>query len=525
MPKNSHLHRIHIYSEKFAVPMRPDTLHELIHSLSPNERRYFKLHALPGGGQPDSNFMQLFEALRAQSVYDEAALKQAFAQRPLAQHLSSEKNYLYRLILRSLRAMNEEGDHRAQTRAQIENAILLFERGLYAQSQKALRRARKLAAETEHHIYLLEIFVLERRLWKILHDKGRQEIADALIQSQIKSLDKLRRIYDYYDLYDRMFLLTHQKFSLREQRNHPDLRAILDDPLLHDITQADSFEARQFYWQCQAWRHQLLGDHLALYNAFKESVAWWEAHPTILKTEAARYVVTLSNLLHAAGLLERYDEFPAVFAKIRHASQTHVHGDIQVLQTLHYYELLYAMNKADWPAALASAQVTVAFLKSAGARVAAGRRLAFAYNLSILYFLHADYKAALHWVNDIIDTSGSEMREDIQHFARILLIIIHFELAHWDILEYLHRSSYRYLFTHKQLMPYEQSLMDALNKLMQNPEETAQKTILHALRDDLERMLDANQAAPGIQELYCWLDSKTTGRPMKVVMAARLGAH
>jgi hypothetical protein len=504
--------------------MHHDALHELIHSLSPTERRYFKLHALPGGGQPDSNSMRLFEVLLAQPSYDAAALRQAFAQDPMARHLSSEKNYLYRLILRSLRAMNAEGNHRTQIRTQIENAILLFERGLYAQCQKALRRGRKLCEETENYLYLLEILSWERRLWKIRNDKGRQVIADALILSQIHCLDKLRHTYSYYNLYDRMFLLTHQKFDLRAQPDHPEWQAILTDPLLHDMQLADSFEARQFYWQCQAWRQQLAGDHALLYQAHKENVAWWECHPAMLATETTRYVVTLSNLLHAMSLVGRYDEFPAVFAKIRNVSPSHLHGDIQILQTLYYYELLYYLNKAEWEIARGIANEAVAFLRQAGDRVATGRRLAFSYNLCILYFLDADFKMALHWVNEIIQTSGSEIREDIQHFARILVILIHFELGNWEILEYLHRSSYRYLFERKQLAPYEKCLMHALKQLMALAEPSAQVVIFRRLRSELLQIFDQQQPGPGIQELNCWLDAKITQRPMKEVMASALAA-
>jgi hypothetical protein len=504
--------------------MRHDALHELIHSLSPNERRYFRLYALPGGGAtPDNNYMRLFEVLLAQTHYDEAVLKQHFAQDKLVRYLSSEKNYLYRLLLRCLRTMHEEGSPRAQLRTQIENATLLFERGLYSQAQKVLRRARATAEAAENHIGLLEIHVLERRLWKILSDKHRAEIADRLIREQLACLERLRHTYAYYDLYDRMFLLTHQKFSMRTHAAHPELQAILADPLLQDMTLADSFEARQFYWLCQAWRHQLLGDQEQLYEALAQNITWWEAHPLQVEADPGRYVVVLSNYLHAAGLLSRYTEFPAVFAKIRQARPSHQHGDTQVLQTLHYYELLYALNMADWQAARQSAAEIGTFLAQAGERVAIGRRLAFWYNLTILSFILEDYSAALGWVNTIIQESGAEIREDIQHFARILVVLIHFELGNWEILEYLHRSGYRYLFSRKQLHPYEKRLMDALKALMQLAEPAMQADVLLALRQDLDEIFAHEKAGPGIQELFCWINAKLSRQPMQVVMAGMLG--
>lgn len=502
--------------------MRTDALHELIHSLSPNERRYFKLHSLPGGGDAESNSMRIFEVLLAQPSYDEAALKLAFAHSPIAKHLSSEKSYLYQLILRSLRSMGEEGDHRTMIRVQIENAILLFERGLYIQCQKALRRGRKLCEETENHLYLLEILVWERRLWKILNDKGRKEIADDLIRGQLGSLEKLLHTYQYYNLYDRMFLLTQQKFSLQEQPDHPELQAILADPLLHDIAKADSFEARHFYWQCQAWRHQLTGNQEQLYHAFSESVAWWEAHPVMQRNEATRYISTLSNLLHAATVRGSYDEFPPILAKIRATKAAHHHGDVQVLNGLYYYELLYCLNKADWECAVMIAKEIVAFLNRVGNQIPFSRRIAFHYNLSILSFVLEDYSAALKWVNAIVDESGPEIREDIQHFARILVILLHFELGNWELLEYLHRSTYRYLFNRQQLNPYAKRLMETLKRLMDRPETIDQAQELRSLRRDLDQLTSDEKSSPGLNELYCWIDSKLHRQSMRVTMGERL---
>jgi hypothetical protein len=503
--------------------MRQDALHELIHSLAPNERRYFRLFSLPGSGMgADSNYMRLFEALLAQPQYDEAALRAQFAGQKLLAHLSAEKSYLYRLLLRCLRTMREDASTRLRIRTQVENATLLFERGLYTQARKALKRARALAEAAESDTSLLEILVLERRLWKILHEKDRQAIADRLIQEQTACLQRLHHTYAYYDLYDRMYLLTHQKFSMRTHSEHPALVAILADPLLADMTQADSFEARQFYWLCQAWRHQLQGDQVQLYEAFAALVAWWEAHPVQVEADPGRYVVVLSNFLHAASQRTRYAEFPAVFAKIRQARPSHQHADVQVMQSLHYYELLYALNMADWDAAATCARQSTAFLAEAGSKVAIGRRLAFWYNLAILEFILENFSAALHWVNTILDESGAELREDIQHFARILVVLIHFELGHWEILEYLHRSGYRYLFNHGQLFPYEKRLMDALRALMNQPDAAMQAQALQSLQTDLRQDFAETQHGPGFQELFCWVEARLTRRPMREVMAATI---
>lgn len=192
------------------------------------------------------------------------------------------------------------------------------------------------------------------------------------------------------------------------------------------------------------------------------------------------------------------------------------------MQTVCYYELLYHLNVADWEAALETARTIQEFLSQEQEGVALGRRMAFWYNLAILYFLTEDFSASLHWVNTIIQASGAAIREDIQHFARILVVLIHYELGNWEILEYLHRSSYRYLFDRKQLFPYEKRLMDGLKQLTQHPDPQLQSSILRDLRADLGKMMAESPQGPGIQELFCWLDSKLSGRSLREVMAETL---
>jgi hypothetical protein len=83
--------------------MKPSTeLHDLIKSLTKSEKRFFKLHSALQSG--DKNYLRIFDAIDKQKVYDEEALKKQFAKETFIKHLPSEKNHLYKLILKALRA-------------------------------------------------------------------------------------------------------------------------------------------------------------------------------------------------------------------------------------------------------------------------------------------------------------------------------------------------------------------------------------------------------------------------------------
>ncbi len=84
------------------VIMKPSNeLFKLIKSLTKSEKRFFKLSSALQAG--DLNYLKIFDYIEGQDQYDENSLKAAFADEVFIKHLPSEKNHLYRLILKSLR--------------------------------------------------------------------------------------------------------------------------------------------------------------------------------------------------------------------------------------------------------------------------------------------------------------------------------------------------------------------------------------------------------------------------------------
>jgi len=76
-------------------------LHQLIRSLSMNEKRHFRLlsqrHSLKGG----NSYLDLFDAMLVQEEYDEKALKKNLDKAGKLR-FAAEKNYLNGLVVDSL---------------------------------------------------------------------------------------------------------------------------------------------------------------------------------------------------------------------------------------------------------------------------------------------------------------------------------------------------------------------------------------------------------------------------------------
>ena len=122
--------------------MKPSKeLFHLIKSLTKSEKRYFKLTSALQQGE--KNYVKLFDAIEAQSDYDEEQIKEIFKNSTFIQHLPSEKNHLYNLLLKSLRNFHSDKSVSAQMQEFLKNIEILYSKALYKECNKILRKAKK----------------------------------------------------------------------------------------------------------------------------------------------------------------------------------------------------------------------------------------------------------------------------------------------------------------------------------------------------------------------------------------------
>ena len=105
--------------------MKPSNeLFDLVKSLTKSEKRFFKLSSSLQTG--DKNYLKIFDAIDKQDEYDENALKNLFKKETFIKHFPSEKNHLYKLILKSLRAYHADNSVSSQLKQEIKNIEILY---------------------------------------------------------------------------------------------------------------------------------------------------------------------------------------------------------------------------------------------------------------------------------------------------------------------------------------------------------------------------------------------------------------
>ena len=110
--------------------MKPSIeLFKLIKSLSKSEKRFFKLSSSLQSG--DKNYLKIFDFIEKQNEYNEEKLKVEFSKEIFIKHLPSQKNHLYKLILKSLRSFHSEESVISILKQEIKNIEILYNKALY----------------------------------------------------------------------------------------------------------------------------------------------------------------------------------------------------------------------------------------------------------------------------------------------------------------------------------------------------------------------------------------------------------
>ncbi len=233
--------------------MKPSTeLHDLVRSLTKSEKRFFKLHSTLQAG--DKNYLRIFDAVDRQRTYDEEALKRQFARETFIRHFPSEKNHLYKLILKALRAYHAESTISGILKQEIKNIEILYDKALYKECNKLLLRAKRIARENEKFYYLFELLNWEKMLLEEAYESGEfTKDLDGLITEESEMLEKLRNLAAYHILYSKINYVFRSGGYVRSEEEHAMVEEIAQHPLIVGRNTALSHRAATICYYTQGF--------------------------------------------------------------------------------------------------------------------------------------------------------------------------------------------------------------------------------------------------------------------------------
>lgn len=469
--------------------MKPSTeLFNLIKSLSKSEKRFFKLSSSLQSGE--KNYLKIFDAIERQEGYDEEEIKDQFGDETFIKHFPSEKNHLYKLILKSLRSYHSDNSVNSLLKQEIKNIEILYKKALFRECNKFLKRAVKQAVLNEKFYYLFELISWEKILLEEAFESGDfNNDLDNLIVEEHDCIAKLKNLAEYQILYSKInyifriggFVKSDEEKGMVDEISRHHLIVNEDAPL--------SIRAESVRYYVKGFCSNAYRDYETSLKNFEKVKDLLDEHPHLRKDLGKRYLRSLINII--MGYLNKKN-----FKKAKELTE-----ELETIQSkpgFNTLDIQFMVFSAQYIAKLVLLIRTGEFEEGvklipqiseeleSDRKVNKEQKLIFYYIISYIYFGAERYKEALQWINKVLNDNENTLRQDIYSYARIFNLVIHYELGNYDLLEYIIKSTNRYLNKKDREYKIETLLIEYIKRFSKLPEGDQKQKLYIELREELD---------------------------------------
>lgn len=478
---------------------------ELIKSLTSNEKGHFRRFCELQKGE--KNYLDLFNLLDKMKEYDEAALSSALKERTFYKDLHVVKNYLYNLIMRSLRSFYWQSTIDQRINDQITDAVLLEKRGLYKHARTALVRAKKLALENHRYFLLIPIIKKEGSLWTLLEDRNLLEKMNTVNEELLDVSEEIHNENTIYVFYHRWAIFQRA----RQQEGH----SVAWEQLLEEW---EHFEKNQPQKAFKSFYSSYLADCVRATVAFFKKdpqarflysarvLEKWRTNKHMIKEEPHVYKIHLSNHLSCCFQVQKWELFPGLIEELKALPSGNFNEEAEAFQNYAFYELLYLLNTLDFGQAKDSLESITRGIEQYKAKINKARELSFYYNISVLYFMLGDIDKAVLWLGRILNHPQTDHRKDLQRFAQILQLFYHYELGNISFLDTILHNARRKVNRWAPLSDWELFLFQLLDHLMKALSKKETKEIFVVYEAQLQT--GTHKESLGYDEIRIWMEKK-----------------
>lgn len=489
---------------------RSSNLEALVDSLTPSEQRYFRLFSGRYGKTAERDYLRLFDSIRKAGTRGKGQIRSGVS--------PSERNYLTRMILQSLRVYHEDATPALELRNLLANVIILQKKRLITACFSELRKAKDQAMMHEQYAVLIDLFTIEQSL---IIERNQKNVLAELddIHRQMLAIEEMFTIQQrLLRLSDRIFLHSRLLYQVREEDRQSTVTNLMEEVKAIEVP-AGSLRLQHLRLKALAAGAICLGDFHQAFDFYSQLQEIWVNYPDRIKSEKGTFLKVLSNFLVVCHALGDFSTMRLLLDEVNNIHPDNFEDEAEQFQNACYLELLYLMNTDGYE----DLDQLVARISKGLARYAAkinkAREFAFYYNVGLAYFLSGNFKDALQWIKRIIDHPVTENRKDIQIAARLIRLIIFYEMNENDTLEYELVNLTRYLKQRKAWFAYESAVVRFFDKLI--PAPPSQKNELFAkFSSRLEEATEGKTSAslPGSSEIRYWIKSKLTGKSMRELL-------
>ncbi len=498
--------------------MKPsDELSELIQSMSPSEKRYFKLQA--GTFKDDSHYLLLFDVLDKNLVAGDSSLLDYLKSKGVTVSLSRLKNYLHQLIMKTLRDYHLEHYPEFKIIEAFRDYRILKDRKLDRQGTKALNKAVKLAKDYERFSYLWEI---TRHLAgeNILEsDSVRyQKNTEALLADQDEALRKLKLIGECHRLETQAIIIEKEHIKTSDPAK---LKAIdmlleranmLDGPSLPNYGRAHVQNVYNICYSQTNRYSEALEHNTAYIRLLKEK-------PVACGSTDEQVLFTYTNQLYHLIYQGKIEDFKMLTAEIRANASSFFMGQGEYYQNAllfssYSFEISLAILTGNFEEGEQYVEPAQKILVRHPDIANAEFLFAWLYRMVVLYFGLGQYSKAQQAINTILDGKVLRYGADFANYIKMLNVIVLFELGHHKMLPSSMKATEQFVRGRGNLNVIDKLLIEMLKKLIKCKGEGEVKVLCSDVAEKIKAEIEADPSARTPLQYFdflTWMEGKTNG--------------
>ncbi|MBS1910445.1 MAG: hypothetical protein JST22_00540 [Bacteroidetes bacterium] len=489
-------------------------LFELIKSLSKSEKRYFRIFASLYAREGSSRYLQLFDLIDAQSVYDEEEVRARFQRKLAARHFAEAKYYLYNAILRALHLYGADQSVDVQITTTLHQAMILYDRNLYRQSEKLVARARDQAIANERWHLAIDADMLEHRFAE--RDGAPPERIGELLKRIYHHDDLSRDRLEQWGAYVQTLARIRALGRPRNSRQLEEFAALLNGGPEPGRLCAASLSAAIYHLYSRAVLQQVAGDYRGAADSFRRMLPMFRDSTYWEGCEQNSILPVIANIcmlsIKARDLSAFNEYYPQLLAGTERSPRS-AYYEMYVNALIFKPELHLAMG--EYQDALAAGEELERAMAAAEVPLGVARRAHAAMVLAAIHFGLGNYSRCIELLNAIFAMKLEGLPVHRYDMARIYQLMVHFERGDVDLLEHLLRSAHRHFVAGNTGYRSEAIVIAFIKRTLRCESRSQWAGLFRDLLDQVLLILDDpfESAFLNWLDIATWLRSKVAGIP------------
>lgn len=499
-------------------------LFDLIKSLDSKEKRYLKLLMKALSGPKEKRYQNHFDIIVSMKKYDDLLWKRKMGLKITSKQIKETNNYLYDFILKGLMMYSNPTD-KSKNRILVDSQKVntLMRKGLYHTAAKKIDELIQLSEEQQYFDLSLHLLNEKRSInfgTGLL--KSDPNFMLGILDNFDANLEHAQNINDYLRYLDGAKRVIEKWTTIRSPEVEEKYLALLAHPLMDNEKMATCLRSRNLYYILKL---------ALLTNLQSEAKCLAESNSAIdyfthkaKKLDNALYIgFMLNKKMEICTIFKLYDELATTIelfeskAKNLASFTEQIYWFIMSFRhrlTLFYYQ----QNISEFKKSLENLDVELYKTCQSSYPTVYGE---CEFTKAKIHHLAGEMDEAIDCLNNVFD-AGKKISIELLVAARILFLMIHYELGNQFYLPYAIQSLYRTILKTNSIYLAERELLSFLRQAIQVKDHAELKVLEQNLLNKwLEMKNDKYQKDFFYFFPYCeWIESHITGKSFGSLIGA-----